>query len=128
MKKVDLTERTINKIIKKVILEMDGESFNTTSINEWDNIWFKLRRIHTSFGFPENDGVYTFGGLFFFYYESDGCLKLPSQDPYEWRNDYNDGVEVIERYYDRLESIFNESDLGLSIEMGKDYSMTICKN
>jgi hypothetical protein len=33
MKKVDLTERTINKIIKKVILEMDGESFNTTSMN-----------------------------------------------------------------------------------------------
>ena len=127
MKKIiRLTESELTRIIRNVIKEQDEEF--VTSINEWDNIWFKLRKIHTSFGFPENDGFYTFGGLFFFYDETNGCLKLPSQNPYDWRNDYNDGVEVIERYYDRLENIFNKSDLGLSIEMGRDYSMTICKN
>jgi hypothetical protein len=128
MKKITLTERTINRIIKKVILEMDEESFDLTTINEWDNIWFKLRKIHTSFGFPENDGVYSFGGLFFFYDETDGCLKLPSQDPYDWRRTKEEGIEVLERYYDRLTNIFEESDLGLSIDMGRDYSMIICKN
>ena len=123
-----LTESDITRITKRVIFEMDEETYDVPSIGEWDNIWFKLRRKHKSFSFPENDGFYSFGGLFFFYDKDDGCIKLPPQDPYEWRNEYDKGVEVLEKYFNRLTNIFDESGLGISIDMGRNFSMTICKN
>jgi hypothetical protein len=124
---ISLTENDITRITKRVISEMDEESYDIPSTDEWVEIWFKLRKQHTSFAFPDGE-VFNFGGLFFFYDNNDGCLKLPEQDPYEWRNDYDKGVEVLEKYYDRLTNIFDESGLGLSIDMGRDFSMTICKN
>lgn len=128
MAKVVLKESTIKRIIKKVISEMDEESYNVPSIGEWVNAWFKLRRNNDSFGFPEDDGFFTFGGLFFFYNQDSGCLELPPQNPFDWRRTKEEGIEVLERYYDRLTNIFDESGLGITIDMGSDLSMTICKN
>ena len=122
-----LTENDIRRITKRVISEMDEESFDVTSTEEWTEIWFKLRRINDSFGFPDKD-FFNFGGLFFFYDEDDGCLKLPPQNPFDWRRTKEEGIEVLERYYDRLSNIFEESELGIDIDMGRDLSMTICKN
>jgi hypothetical protein len=128
MKKTYLNEIRLNNLVKRIILEIDEESNYVPSISEWVNDWFQLRRNNDSFGFPEEDGFFTFGGLFFFYNQETGCLELPPQNPFDWRRTKEEGIEVLERYYDRLTNIFEESGLGITIDMGKDLSMTICKN
>jgi hypothetical protein len=128
MKKI--TESDLNRIVKKIILEMDNFSDEKLSSKDWENIWFKLRRLSPSFLFPDfQNYFFTFGSLDFHYNENDGSLELNPflRDPYSWRDEYDKGVEVLEKYAEKIENFIEESGLDIQFEMGPKFSMKISK-
>jgi len=131
MKKMKrITESDLNRIVKKIILEMDNFSDEKLSSKDWENIWFKLRRLSPSFLFPDfQNYFFTFGSLDFHYNENDGSLELNPflRDPYSWRDEYDKGVEVLEKYAEKIENFIEESGLDIQFEMGPKFSMKIYK-
>jgi hypothetical protein len=131
MKKMKrITESDLNRIVKKIILEMYNFSDEKLSSEDWEKIWFKLRKISKSFAFPEaSNNYFNFGGLEFNYNEDDGSLELNSflRDPYTWRDEYDKGVEVLEKYAEKIENFIEESGLDIQFEMGPKFSMKISK-
>jgi hypothetical protein len=131
MKKMKrITESDLNRIVKKIILEMDNFSDEKLSVKDWEKIWFKLRRLSQSFLFPDfQNYFFTFGGLDFHYNEDDGSLELNPflRDPYSWRDEYDKGVEVLEKYAEKIENFIEESGLDIQFEMGPKFSMKISK-
>jgi len=131
MKKMKrITESDLNRIVKKIILEMDNFSDEKLSVKDWENIWFKLRRLSPSFLFPDfQNYFFTFGSLDFHYNENDGSLELNPflRDPYSWRDEYDKGVEVLEKYAEKIENFIEESGLDIQFEMGPKFSMKIYK-
>ena len=130
MKKiVRLTETDLTRIINRIILEMDDPSRKLTS-KDWEKIWFKLRRLSPSFQYPDfQNYFFTFGGLDFHYKDKDGSLELHPmfRDPYNWRDNYEDGAEVLEKYADKIEKLIDESGLDIKFEMGPRFDMRIYK-
>jgi len=125
-----ITESDLNRIVKKIILEMDNFSDEKLSVKDWENIWFKLRRLSPSFLFPDfQNYFFTFGSLDFHYNENDGSLELNPflRDPYSWRDEYDKGVEVLEKYAEKIENFIEESGLDIQFEMGPKFSMKIYK-
>lgn len=131
MKKIiKLNENDLTKIVKKIILEMDNFSNDKLSVKDWEKIWFQLRRLSPSFLFPDfQNFFFTFGGLDFHYNEDDGSLVLHPMfsDPYLWRDEYDKGVEVLEKYAKKIEGIIEESGLNIKFEMGPKFQMRIYK-
>jgi len=131
MKKIiKLNENDLTKIVKKIILEMDNFSNDKLSVKDWEKIWFQLRRLSPSFLFPDfQNFFFTFGGLDFHYNENDGSLVLHPMfsDPYLWRDEYDKGVEVLEKYAKKIEGIIEESGLNIKFEMGPKFQMRIYK-
>jgi len=131
MKKIiKLNENDLTKIVKKIILEMDDFSNDKLSVKDWEKIWFELRRLSPSFLFPDfQNFFFTFGGLDFHYNEDDGSLVLHPMfsDPYLWRDEYDKGVEVLEKYAKKINGIIEESGLNIKFEMGPKFQMRIYK-
>jgi hypothetical protein len=130
MKIIKLNESDISNIVNKIINESFEDTIKMTP-EDWENIWFKLRKISKSFAFPEaSNNYFNFGGLEFNYKEDDGSLELNSflSDPYTWRDEYEEGVEVLEKYAKKIDDIISESDLGLNFEMGPKFKMRIYKS
>jgi hypothetical protein len=131
MKKIiKLNENDLTKIVKKIILEMDNFSNDKLSVKDWEKIWFQLRRLSPSFLFPDfQNFFFTFGGLDFHYNEDDGSLVLHPMfsDPYLWRDEYDKGVEVLEKYAKKINGIIEESGLNIKFEMGPKFKMRIYK-
>jgi hypothetical protein len=131
MKKIiKLNENDLTKIVKKIILEMDNFSNDKLSVKDWEKIWFQLRRLSPSFLFPDfQNFFFTFGGLDFHYNENDGSLVLHPMfsDPYLWRDEYDKGVEVLEKYAKKINGIIEESGLNIKFEMGPKFQMRIYK-
>jgi hypothetical protein len=131
MKKIiKLNENDLTKIVKKIILEMDNFSNDKLSVKDWEKIWFELRRLSPSFLFPDfQNFFFTFGGLDFHYNEDDGSLVLHPMfsDPYLWRDEYDKGVEVLEKYAEKINGIIEESGLNIKFEMGPKFQMRIYK-
>jgi hypothetical protein len=123
MKIIRLTESDLTRIVKRVI----NEDFKQTS---WEDIWFKLRRLSQSFHFPE-DPEYSFGSLNFMVSEDGESLDLMDiyKDPYMWRDDYYEGVEVLEKYSNKIKNFVDEFNLKydypftLMFKMGSNYDM-----
>ena len=130
MKKIiKINESDLTKIIKRVITEMEDTN-EKLSVHDWEDIWFKLRRLSQSFLFPDaNNYYFTFGGLDFNYNEDDGSLILHPMlaDPYMWRNEYEDGVEVLEKYANKISRFIEDSGLDIELEMGPNFQMKISK-
>ena len=131
MKKIiKLNENDLTKIVKKIILEMDNFSNDKLSVKDWEKIWFELRRLSPSFLFPDfQNFFFTFGGLDFHYNENDGSLVLHPMfsDPYLWRDEYDKGVEVLEKYAKKINGVIEESGLNIKFEMGPKFQMRIYK-
>lgn len=131
MKKIiKLNENDLTKIVKKIILEMDDFSNDKLSVKDWEKIWFELRRLSPSFLFPDfQNFFFTFGGLDFHYNEDDGSLVLHPMfsDPYLWRDEYDKGVEVLEKYAEKINGIIERSGLDIKFEMGPKFQMRIYK-
>jgi len=131
MKKIiKLNENDLTKIVKKIILEMDNFSNDKLSVKDWEKIWFQLRRLSPSFLFPDfQNFFFTFGGLDFHYNEDDGSLVLHPMfsDPYLWRDEYDKGVEVLEKYAKKINGVIEESGLNIKFEMGPKFQMRIYK-
>jgi len=131
MKKIKrITESYLNRFVKKIILEMDNFLDEKLSVKDWEKIWFKLRRLSQSFLFPDfQNYFFTFGSLDFHYNENDGSLELNPflRDPYSWRDEYDKGVEVLEKYAEKIENFIEESGLDIQFEMGPKFSMKISK-
>jgi hypothetical protein len=131
MKKIiKLNENDLTKIVKKIILEMDNFSNDKLSVKDWEKMWFELRRLSPSFLFPDfQNFFFTFGGLDFHYNEDDGSLVLHPMfsDPYLWRDEYDKGVEVLEKYAKKINGIIEESGLNIKFEMGPKFQMRIYK-
>ena len=131
MKKIiKLNENDLTKIVKKIILEMDNFSNDKLSVKDWEKIWFELRRLSPSFLFPDfQNYFFSFGSLDFHYNENDGSLELNPflRDPYSWRDEYDKGVEVLEKYAEKIENFIEESGLDIQFEMGPKFSMKISK-
>lgn len=117
-KTIRLTESDLIRLVKKIISES-----NKLTIDDWEDIWFKLRKIDKSFGRPD-DGIFPFGGLFFFY-SKDGELRLPPQKLSDWREDTKHAADILDNYVRRLTNSFEESGLDLRFEVDNDYSMKI---
>jgi hypothetical protein len=127
---IKLNENDLTKIVKKIILEMDNFSNEKLSVKDWEKIWFELRRLSPSFLFPDfQNFFFTFGGLDFHYNEDDGSLVLHPMfsDPYLWRDEYDKGVEVLEKYAKKINGIIEESGLNIKFEMGPKFQMRIYK-
>jgi len=131
MKKIiKLNENDLTKIVKKIILEMDNFSNDKLSVKDWEKIWFQLRRLSPSFLFPDfQNFFFTFGGLDFHYNENDGSLVLHPMfsDPYLWRDEYDKGVEVLEKYAEKINGVIEQSGLDIKFEMGPKFQMRIYK-
>jgi hypothetical protein len=132
MKKVvKLNENDLRKIVKRVIFEMNNNFNQKMSSKDWEQVWFKLRRMSTSFAFPDfKNYFFSFGGLDFHYNEDDGSLILHPmfRDPYFWRDEYDKGAEVLEKYANKLGNFIDQSNLGLKFEMGPRFNMRIYKD
>ena len=110
-----------NRIIQK------NENFKEVS---WKDIWFKLRRLSQSFHFPE-DTEYSFGGLDFIVSQDGESLELLDiyKDPYMWRDEYDKGVDVLNRYSDKIRNFVDEFNLKydqpftLMFKMDSNYNM-----
>jgi hypothetical protein len=119
--KIIITEQQ-SKQLKRVV----NENFKEIS---WEDIWFKLRRLSQSFQFP--DDVYSFGGLDFMASEDGESLDLMDfyKDPYVWRDEYDEGAEVLEKYSDKLKNFVGEFNLKydypftLMFKMGPKFNM-----
>jgi hypothetical protein len=124
MKKiVRLTEQDLVRIVKRLV----NENFKEVS---WKDIWFKLRRLSQSFHFPE-DTEYSFGGLDFIVSQDGESLELLDiyKDPYMWRDEYDKGVDVLNRYSDKIRNFVDEFNLKydqpftLMFKMDSNYNM-----
>ena len=124
MKKIiKLTERDLTRIVKQAI----NENFKEIS---WEDIWFKLRRLSQSFHFP-SDPEYSFGSLSFMVSEDGESLDLMDiyRDPYMWRDNYYEGVEVLEKYSNKIKNFVDEFNLKydypftLMFKMDSKYNM-----
>lgn len=115
MLKVRLTESELKILIKKIINEVEfSEKTDHISEKEWENIWYKLRKINKTFSFPEY-GNFNFGGLFFYY--NDGVLEIGDQKLSDWASDLERARDIFDRYASRLRAIFEESNLGLELKV-----------
>ena len=120
---IRLTERDLTRIVKRVV----NENFKEIS---WEDIWFKLRRLSQSFHFP-SDPEYNFGSLSFMVSEDKESLDLMDiyRDPNMWRDDYYEGVDVLEKYSNKIKNFVDEFNLKydypftLIFKMGPKYSM-----
>jgi hypothetical protein len=124
MKKIiKLTEQDLVRIVKRLV----NENFKEVS---WKDIWFKLRRLSQSFHFPE-DTEYSFGGLDFIVSQDGESLELLDiyKDPYMWRDEYDKGVDVLNRYSDKISNFVDEFNLKydhpftLMFKMDSNYNM-----
>jgi hypothetical protein len=117
-----LDKKDLTRIVKQTI----NENFKEIS---WEDIWFKLRRLSQSFQFP--DDVYSFGGLDFMVSEDGEGLDLIDfyKDPYVWRNEYDEGVEVLKKYSIKIKNFVDEFNLKydypftLMFKMDSKYNM-----
>jgi len=118
-----LDEKDLTRIVKQTI----NENFKEIS---WEDIWFKLRRLSQSFHFP-SDPEYSFGGLDFMVSEDGESLDLMDfyKDPYVWRNEYDEGVEVLKKYSIKIKNFVDEFNLKydypftLMFKMDSKYNM-----
>ena len=104
MKKiVRLTESDLTNIVKKILNEGSKNS-------PWDEIWYRLRKMSSGFDHVDDKyDIYTFGGLEFRPSEDDTLELIPEyRNPKNWRDDYEDGVKVLEKYENKLKNIFND--------------------
>ncbi len=125
MKKlIRLTERDLTRIVKRIISEVKIDKPLYLSEDRWVEVWFRLRKLSKSFHFPDY-GFFTFGGLFFFYDEEEGCLKLEPQKLSDWREDTHKAAMILDDYAERLENFIKETGLNLKLEVRGDYSMKI---
>ena len=127
---IKLTESELQQLIKIVISEMEENFYEIMTPHDWEDAWFKLRRLSQSFQFPDfKNNFFSFGGLDFHYNEEDGSLILHPMfsDPYLWRDDYERGVEVLENYANKIERLIEESGLDIKFEMGPKFQMRISK-
>lgn len=127
----------LNVLLEQRTIKEQKNEPKKLSLTEWEDIWFKLIKIskypdsnNSPFHFPE-DGMFVFGGLFFFYNKEEGCLKLPPQKLSDWRNDLNDAADILENYANRIENFLDElnkslDDLELRLDVRSNYAMTIC--
>jgi hypothetical protein len=131
---IRLRESDLTRIVKRVIREQEEENEEGgqkhLSSEEWVEIWFKLRKMTKSFHFPDY-GFFTFGGLFFYYDEEEGCLKLPPQKLSDWREDTSVAADILDDYAYRIQNYLNEfnsknSNLRLELKVGSSYSMKMC--
>ena len=101
--KIIITEQQ-SKQLKRIV----NENFKEIS---WEDIWIRLRRSSQGFLFPTD--VYTFGGLDFMASEDGESLDLMDfyKDPYVWRDEYDEGVEVLEKYSNKLKNFVDEFNL-----------------
>jgi hypothetical protein len=130
-KVIRLTESDLARIVKRIIKENKSRK---EVLEEWFDIWVKLRRISPLFGLPDHFSLERFQYLTFanvdFYVSEDGeSLKLNDfyKDPYNWRDDYQDGVEVLEKIEKKLGNYIRESDLGLGFRTDSNFNMEIYK-
>jgi hypothetical protein len=129
-KTIKLSERNLSRIIKKIILEeFSDDQPKELSLDEWSDIWYNLRRENKSFNYPDMHGVFSFGNLDFMLSEDGKSLELIEflRSPRNWGDDYEQGSNVLEKYFDKLSSIVNNSNLGLRLKMGPRYHMKIVK-
>ena len=122
-KTIRLTEKDLTRLIKKIINESEIPDMMELSKDEWEDVWFKLKKLNKSFSPPDNDNIFGFGGLFFHY--SNGHLKLPPQKLSDWRDDIEKAAEILDNYISRLEEVFMESEYNLKLDVDSDYSMKI---
>lgn len=122
---IKLTESDLTRIVRRIINEE-----NNMTPKDWEDIWFDLRRISKSFAFPEPDSnVFGFGGLEFHMSDDGDYLELNDfyRDPYNWKDDYQEGADVIENYAEKLGRIIFDSGLDLEFEMKPNFKMRIYK-
>ena len=129
MKKIiRLTESDLSRIVRRTILEMKhNEETEHLSEKEWDDIWYKLRKVSKTFSHPE-DGNFVFGGLFFYY--TDGVLEIGDQKLSDWARDLERGREILDKYADRLRKLLDESELDLKLQVtsGNNFIIKKIKN
>ena len=119
--KIIITEQQ-SKQLKRIV----NENFKEIS---WEDIWIRLRRLSQGFLFPTD--VYTFGGLDFMASEDGESLELMDfyKDPYVWRDEYDEGVKVLEKYSNKLKNFVDEFNLKsdypftLMFKMDSKYNM-----
>ena len=102
MKKiVRLTESDLTNIVKKILNEGSKSS-------PWDEIWYRLRKMSSGFDrLDDKYDIYTFGGLDFIPSEDDTLELIPEyRNPKNWRDDYEDGVKVLEKYEKKIKRYF----------------------
>lgn len=119
--KIRLTETQYLKLIK----EYSEDEYRHATIEEWEHMWNTLKKVDKSFGFYKN--WFGFGGLEFFLDEDEGVLELPPQKLSSWRDDPTEAREILDKFVRRMESAFNESGLGLRLDVDPDYSMKVYK-
>ena len=125
MKKIiRLTESDLTNIVKKILNEESKGS-------PWDEIWYRLRKMSPGFNHPDDRyNIYVFRGLEFKPSENDTLELIPEyRNPKNWRDDYEDGVKVLEKYENILKDIFNmfneESNLPFKLHVKMDPKFNI---
>lgn len=138
MKKViKLTESDLTKLVRKVISEMKDETSKKLSFDEWSDVWRKLRKQYgTTFRHPDdydqNIDFPIFTGMHLdFVPKNDGeYLEVMDfhKDPKNWGNDYEKGIETLEKVENRLRERIENSNADLRFESDNGFNFRIYKN
>jgi hypothetical protein len=118
-------------------IQMKDESSKKLSFGGWADVWLKLRRQYgTTFLHPEdysqNKDFPIFTGMNLdFIPKNDGeYLEVMEfyTDPKNWHNDYEKGIETLERIENKLRDRIENSNADLRFESDSRFNFRIYKN
>lgn len=134
----DIFEQRLKRIFKRVLKENENEKERKEIVKFWYNTWRELRKRSDYKIFSDPDSLehaqkyeyFTAAGVDFRISKDGESLQLMDEykNPYDWRNDYQDGVEVIERIQNKIEKGIEDSGLDfIGFRTDSKFNMEIYK-
>ena len=137
-KEDNISEQRLRRTLKRILKENENEKERKEIVKFWYNTWRELRKRSDYKIFSDPDSLehaqkyeYFSAVNVDFRISKDGeSLQLMDlyKNPYDWRNDYQDGVEVIERIQNKIEKGIEDSGLDfIDFRTDSKFNMEIYK-
>lgn len=133
----NINELYVKKIIKKIIFEIEDNQRKILSIDQWSDIWLKLRKeygemfIHPEFirQYDMENKIFTAMNIDFTPKNDGEYLEVIDflKNPKNWHEDYDKGVKTLEKIENKLRDKINNSNCNLYFESDDNFNFKIYK-